>query len=51
VNVGTSGTFVSLGYKTAFEHGDGAEQFVFRVSDGRAVLAGYRVDSMALVTN
>ena len=51
VNVGTSGTFVSLGYKTGFEHGDGTEQFIFRVSDGKAALAGYRIDSMALVTN
>lgn len=38
VNFHTSGTFVTLGFKTEFEKGSGAERFVFRVADGRAAL-------------
>jgi hypothetical protein len=51
VNFHTSGTFVTLGFKTEFEKGAGAEQFVFRISDGRVVLVSYNVNSPALLTN
>jgi hypothetical protein len=51
VNFHTSGTFVTLGFKTEFEKGPGAEQFVFRISDGRAFLVSYNVNSPALLTN
>jgi len=51
VNFHTSGTFVTLGFKTEFEKGSGAESFVFRVADGRAALVTYNVNSPALPTN
>jgi len=51
VNFQSSGTFVTLGFKTEFEKGSGAEQFVFRVADGRAALVSYNVNSPALLTN
>lgn len=50
INFHTSGTFVTLGFKTQFEKGNGAEQFVFRVADGRAALVTYNVNSPALLT-
>jgi hypothetical protein len=51
VNFQTSGTFVTLGFKTQFEHGRGVETFVYRIADGRALLAGYHINSNALITN
>jgi hypothetical protein len=36
----TSGTFITLTYKTKFAEGEGAEQFVFRTQDNSAVLVG-----------
>jgi hypothetical protein len=51
VNFHTSGTFVTLGFKTEFEKGSGAERFVFRIADGRAALVSYNVNSPALLTN
>ena len=51
VNFHTSGTFVTLGFKTEFEKGSGAERFVFRIADGRAALVTYNVNSPALLTN
>jgi len=51
INFHTSGTFVTLGFKTEFEKGAGAEQFVFRVIDGKALLISYNVNSLALLTN
>ena len=49
VNWHTSGTFVTLGFKTRFENGAGAEQFVFRVVDGKASLVSYNINSPALL--
>jgi len=46
-----SGTSITLRYTTQFEHGTGAETFLYRVADGRALLAGYHIDSNALITN
>jgi hypothetical protein len=51
VNFRTSGTFVTLGFKTQFERGDGNETFVYRVEDDKALLAGYHINSNALITN
>lgn len=49
INFHTSGTFVTLGYKTNFEKGPGTEQFVFRAADGKALLVSYHVNSNALL--
>jgi len=51
VNVHTSGRFVTINFKTEFERGTGTEQFVFRISDGKATLVRYNVNSSALLTN
>lgn len=51
VNFHTSGTFVTLGFKTEFEKGTGVEQFIFRISDGRPMLVSYNVNSPALLIN
>jgi hypothetical protein len=51
VNFHTSGTFVTLGFKTQFEKGGGTESFIFRISDGKAFLVRYNVNSPALLTN
>lgn len=45
----TSGTFVTVVNKSKFEQGDGDEQFVYRIDQGVAKLAGYHISSMALV--
>ena len=50
VNYQTSGSFVTLGYKTVFAEGDAQEQFVFRLQDKKALLVGYHINSMALIT-
>ena len=50
VNYQTSGSFVTLGYKTVFAEGDAQEQFVFRLQDNKALLVGYHINSMALIT-
>jgi hypothetical protein len=51
VNFHTSGTFVTLGFNTDFEKGAGTEQFVYHVSDGKAKLVSYNVNSPALLPN
>ena len=50
VNYHTSGTFVTLAYKTAYAEGDASEQFVYRIIDGQAKLAGYHINSNILIT-
>jgi hypothetical protein len=42
---------LDLVYGTKFEKGDGVEEFVFRIVDGKPVLAGYHVKSDALKSN
>lgn len=42
---------LELMYDTKFERGDGAEEFVFRMIDGKPVLIGYHVKSDALKGN
>jgi hypothetical protein len=49
INFHTSGTFVTLGFKTEFERGSGTERFVFRMKKGAAALVRYDIDSPALV--
>ena len=51
VNYHTSGTFVTLGFKTEFEKGHGIEQFIFRIADGKALLVSYNVNSPVLLAN
>ncbi len=50
VSSGTSGTFVTIVHTTQFERGPGAEQFVYRIDNGTAKLAGYHVNSNAFIT-
>ncbi len=49
VNYQTSGSFVTLAYKTTFDGGSAQEQFVFRLQDKAAILVGYHVNSTALI--
>ena len=51
VNYHTSGTFVTLTYATTYERGEAVEQFVYRLRAEQALLAGYHVNSEALVLN
>jgi hypothetical protein len=52
-NIGytTSATSITLHYKTQFEHGTGAETFRYRLADGKALLAGYNMNSNDLLMN
>ena len=50
VNYMPGGTYVTLQYTTSYEHGEAAEQFVYRIRDKEARLAGYHVNSNALIT-
>ena len=49
VNYHTSGTFVTLTYATLYEGGDAREEFVYRLQGADARLAGYHINSEALV--
>ena len=49
VNYQTSGSYVTLTYKTNFEGGDAQEQFVYLLQDKTVVLIGYHVNSTALI--
>lgn len=49
-NVNTGGHYMSLTREAHFERGPGTEEFVFRIENSRPVLAGYHVNSNALVT-
>jgi hypothetical protein len=51
VNWSGGGTTVTINYKTEFERGSGQERFVFRISGGKALLAGYHIDSTDLMVN
>jgi hypothetical protein len=51
VNYSTTGNFATLSYKTQFEKGAGVETFVYRLNGDKALLAGYTVNSPALVIN
>jgi len=45
----TSGHFLTLDYSATYERGTAEENFVFRIDGDRAVLAGYHVNSNALI--
>jgi len=49
VNYGTSGTIVTLSYKTKFGEGMADEQFVFRMENDTASLIRYNVNSPVFV--
>jgi hypothetical protein len=49
VNYHTSGTFITLIYATIFQGGDAHEQFVYRLQGADAKLAGYHINSDALL--
>ncbi|WP_132384902.1 DUF4019 domain-containing protein [Novosphingobium sp. PhB165] len=49
-NATTDGTFVTLTMQTAFEHGTGVEQFVYRKRDaGHMALVGYNIQSQDMM--
>lgn len=50
-NVNTSGHYVAINYQAVYEHGPAAENFVYRIDNGKATLAGYHVNSDVLVLN
>ena len=49
VNYAASGTFITLSYATVYEGGAANEEFVYRISGAQARLAGYHINSEALV--
>ena len=49
VGVYTSGTSVSLTYKTVYTEGDATEKFVYRIKGDQALLLGYHISSNALI--
>lgn len=51
VNYDTSGTFVTLVYATDFARGPATAQFVYRLENNHPLLAGYHINSNALITN
>lgn len=50
-NINTSAHFIVLNQQAQYEHGAAQEEFVFRITDGKAALAGYHVNSDALILN
>lgn len=48
-NVSTGGHILTIAYQAQYEQGPATEQFVFRIDGGRALLAGYHVNSDALL--
>jgi Protein of unknown function (DUF3887) len=50
-NVTTGGHFVTISYQASYERGAAAENFVYRVEGPQAVLAGYHINSDALLLN
>jgi hypothetical protein len=51
-NANTDGHYVTLNREAQFERGAAQEQFVFRLgTDKKATLAGYHINSNALITN
>lgn len=50
VNSTTSGTFATVSYEVEFSEGKGTEQFVFHITDDKALLYNYNVNSPLLIT-
>jgi hypothetical protein len=51
VNYNTSGRFVTMVYTRKCANGQLAENFVWRIQDGKPILYGYHVKSPALATD
>ncbi|THD35268.1 MAG: DUF4019 domain-containing protein [Sphingomonas sp.] len=49
--VNPGGHFLTLNYQTTFAKGPATETFVYRIDGGKAVLAGYNINSQALILN
>jgi len=49
VNYQPAGIYVTLTYATQFAAGDATEQFVYHLQDNKALLAGYHINSNALL--
>ena len=45
------GHFVTVNYAATYARGAAEESFVYRIDDGHAALAGYHVNSDALILN
>lgn len=50
VNTTTSGTFATVTYDVEFSEGKGTEKFVFHITDEKALLYNYNVNSPLLIT-
>jgi hypothetical protein len=48
-NVSGAGHMLTINYQAQYEKGAAAEQFVFRIDGGRALLGGYHINSDALI--
>jgi hypothetical protein len=49
VNYNTSGSYVTLTYRTKYAEGEATEQFVYRLESDKALLSGYHISSNALI--
>jgi hypothetical protein len=50
VNTTTAGTFANVTYDVEFDEGKGTEQFVFHITDDKALLYNFNVNSPLLIT-
>lgn len=50
-NVNTGGHYITINYQATYQRGPAAENFVYRIDDGKATLVGYHVNSDALIIN
>ena len=50
-NFNNADHFIVLNQKAKYAHGDAVEEFTYRLSGGKATLAGYHVTSTALITS
>lgn len=48
-NLNGAGHFVTINYQAHYDRGDAQEQFVFRMAGDKPVLAGYHINSDALL--
>ncbi|MDB5704884.1 MAG: hypothetical protein JWN66_2000 [Sphingomonas bacterium] len=47
----TGGHYITMTYATSYTRGDAVETFVYKISDGKAALVGYNINSDALIVN
>ena len=50
VNTNTSGTIATVTYDVDFSEGKGTEEFMFNITDDKALLYNYKVNSPLLIT-